>query len=144
MSPSNTQILFFQYLKTQLPPHLSMVDEIADLLKISNDSAYRRIRGEKPIELEEIRILCSHYKISIDHLLNMQTDAFIFNGILNTGTDSVFNDWLTNTLHQFKVINSFGKKHLYYLMKDIPPFVHFQVPELATFKFFFLDEIYSS
>lgn len=137
MNPSNIQVLFFQHLKMQLPPHLSMVDEVASLLEISNDSAYRRIRGDKPIELEEIRKLCSHYKISMDHMLNLRSDAFIFNGALNDGTDGVFDDWLLNSLNQFKLINSFNKKHLYYLMKDIPPFVHFNVPELATFKFFF-------
>lgn len=42
MSPSNIQVLFFQHLKMQLPPHLSMADEVANLLEISNDSAYRK------------------------------------------------------------------------------------------------------
>jgi hypothetical protein len=137
MTSSNTQVLFFQHLKMQMLPHLSMVDEVAQLLEISNDSAYRRIRGDKPIELEEIRKLCSHYRISMDHVLNLTSDAFIFNGSLNDGSDSVFEDWLRNSLNQFKIINSFDKKHLFYLMKDIPPFVHFNVPELATFKCFF-------
>lgn len=38
---------FFDHIKERLPTHLSLVDEVAELLSISNDSAYRRIRGEK-------------------------------------------------------------------------------------------------
>ena len=49
MNPASTQYLFFQQLKSQLPPHKALVDEVASLLGISNDSAYRRIRGDKPI-----------------------------------------------------------------------------------------------
>ncbi|MEJ7767119.1 MAG: helix-turn-helix domain-containing protein [Chitinophagaceae bacterium] len=137
MTLSNAQVVFFQQLKTLMPPHLSMVDEVAELLNISTDSAYRRIRGEKPIDLEEIQTLCSHFKISMDQLLHLQNDAFIFTGKLNNSSDTVFEDWLENVHNQFKVVNSFEKKHIYYLMKDIPPFVYFQIPELAAFKFFF-------
>lgn len=137
MTLSNSQVLFFQHLKTQLPVHLSMVDEVAELLKISIDSAYRRIRGEKPIDLEEIQKLCSHFKVSMDQLMNLRSDAFIFAGILNSNSETRFEDWLNHVLQQFQWLNSFEKKHIYFLIKDIPPFLHFQIPELATFKFYF-------
>lgn len=137
MNQANVQVLFFQHLKTQLPPHLSMVDEIAELLEISNDSAYRRIRGEKPIDLEETYKLCNHFKLSIDQLLHLQSDAIIFRGRVNTTSETVFEDYLKSLLLNFQMINSFEKKHIYVLMKDIPPFVHFQIPELAVFKFYF-------
>jgi BetR domain len=138
MNPANIQVLFFQHLKTQLPPHIAIVDEIAELLEISNDSAYRRIRGEKPIDLEEAQKLCIHFKISMDQLLHLQSDAFIFTGnFKSSNEDTAFEEWLQIVQHNFQVINSFEKKHMYYLMKDIPPFVHFLIPELAAFKCFF-------
>ena len=46
MESNELQKQFFTQLKGRLPQHLSMVDEIAELLNISNDSSYRRIRGE--------------------------------------------------------------------------------------------------
>lgn len=137
MTLPNAQVLFFQHLKTLLPPHLSMVDEVADLLSISNDSAYRRIRGEKPIDLEEIRKLCSRFKISLDQLLNLKSDAFIFTGNLNVNSERRFEEWLDNVLQQFQWLNSLEKKHVYFLIKDIPPFLTVQIPELAAFKFYF-------
>ncbi|MEO5684556.1 MAG: helix-turn-helix domain-containing protein [Chitinophagaceae bacterium] len=138
MNPSNVQVQFFRHLKTQLPAHISMVDEVAELLSISTDSAYRRIRGEKPMDLEETHKLCSHFKISVDQILHLETDAFIFKGKLNPGgAEYAIEDWLQDVQHQFELINSFEKKHIYYLMKDIPPFVHFQLPELTAFRCFF-------
>jgi transcriptional regulator with XRE-family HTH domain len=137
MNSSNTQVLFFQHLKSQLSPHIAMVDEIAELLGISNDSAYRRIRGEKPIDLEETYKLCSHFKISMDQLLHLKSDAFIFSGKLNSQASNNFEKYLEDVQQQLQLINSFEHKHIYYLIKDIPPFTHFQIPELALFKFFF-------
>ena len=80
MDVNQTQQLFFNHIKSKLPLHLSFVDEVAELLNISNDSAYRRIRGEKPIGLDEVQILCNKYKVSLDHLLHIQSDTVIFSG----------------------------------------------------------------
>ena len=137
MGSADVQQRFFQHIKDNLPAHLSLVDEVATLLNISNDSAYRRIRAEKPISFDELQVLCSHYKISLDQFLHLQSDAIIFNGRVNTNSETIFEDYLKNVQQQFKMMNGYASKHLYVLMKDIPPFVHFQIPELAKFKFYF-------
>src|SRR5450755_606756 len=82
MTQPDVQQVFFQHIKSNLAAHLSLVDEIADLLSISNDSAYRRIRGEKPLSFDEIKILCAHYKISLDQLFHLSNDSFLFSGPL--------------------------------------------------------------
>jgi transcriptional regulator with XRE-family HTH domain len=137
MEASNVQVSFFNHIKTMLPAHLSLVDEVADLLSISNDSAYRRIRGEKPISLEEMQKLATHFKISLDQFLHLQSDSFIFTGKLANATDHVFERWMENLLKQVIFINSFEHKHMYYLLKDIPPMQQFLSPELTCFKSFF-------
>ena len=137
MGAPTKQVLFFQHLKAQLPLHKSMVEEVAEVLGISTDSAYRRIRGEKAIDLEEICKLCSQFHISIDQLLHLPGEAMIFTGKLYSYAPDNFGKWLQDLQQQLELINSFGKKHIYVLIKDIPPFYHFQVPELAAFKFFF-------
>lgn len=137
MENNAVQQLFFQQIKASLPPHLSLVDEVAEILNISNDSAYRRIRGEKGISFDEIQKLSVHYKISLDQFLHLQSDAIIFTGRVNQQSETVFEDYLESVYKNLCLINSFEKRHLYFLMKDIPPFVHFQVPELSAFKFYF-------
>jgi hypothetical protein len=137
MEPAGVQQLFFQHVKAKLPGHLSLVDEVAEFLNISNDSAYRRIRGEKPISFEELQKLCTHYEISLDSFLHLQSDSFIFKGKLKSDSENSFEDWLENVLAQLQFFNSYQRKHVYFLMKDIPPYVHFLIPELARFKYFF-------
>jgi hypothetical protein len=55
MAETDLQKELFVLIKHTLPSHISLVDEIADLLDISYDSVYRRIRGEKPISLNELK-----------------------------------------------------------------------------------------
>jgi len=137
MEASTTQVLFFQHIKTLLPSHVSMVDAIADLLEISNDSAYRRIRGEKGVSLEEMQKLASHYKISIDQFLHIETDSFIFSGKLADSSNHTFVEWMESVLKQGMFMNSFQNKHMYYLAKDLPVMQQFVIPELLVFKSFF-------
>jgi plasmid maintenance system antidote protein VapI len=137
MVSSDIQIKFFQHLKTLLPPYKSLVDEIADLLEISNDSSYRRIRGEKFITLEEIQKISQHFRVSLDQLLNLQTNAIIFHGQLNNYDNSSLEKWLLDMLAQLEMVASHKEKHIYFLVKDMPPFYHLYHPELASFKFFF-------
>jgi hypothetical protein len=137
MEPTSIQVAFFQHLKSQLPPHLSLVDEIADLLSISNDSAYRRIRAEKPISFEELQKICVHYHVSLDQFLHLQSDTFIFSGKLAKSSDSFYKEWINKLLQDLTFMNTFEQKHFYYLTKDIPFITFFQFPELMSFKAFF-------
>src|SRR6185369_5183870 len=115
MDQPSVQQLFFQHIKNNLPPHLSLVDEIAEILNISVDSAYRRIRAEKPITFEEIQKLSTHYKISLDQFLHLQTDSLIFTGKIVTDPENYFGPYLTNLLQNFIFLNSFEQRHLYFL-----------------------------
>ncbi|MEO6219835.1 MAG: hypothetical protein ABIO81_05365 [Ginsengibacter sp.] len=57
MTDSDLQKELFISIKRALPSNISLVDAIGDLLKLSYDSVYRRIRGEKPVTLNELKIL---------------------------------------------------------------------------------------
>lgn len=137
MEAPSTQVVFFQHIKSQLPTHISLVDAVADLLDISIDSAYRRIRGEKPVSFEEMQKLAGHFKISIDQFLHIETDSFLFNGTLTSSDEPSFENWLQNVLRQVNFMNSFADRHMYYLAKDLPVMQQFVLPELLTFKAFF-------
>ena len=61
MPDYQSQEFLFQRIRELLPVHASLVDTVASILHVSNDSAYRRIRGETPLVLDEAREL-SLYK----------------------------------------------------------------------------------
>src|SRR5688572_6568650 len=128
MEPTDIQVLFFQHLKTSLPAHMSMVDNVADLLQISTDSAYRRIRGEKPISFDELKRLCTHYKVSLDQFVHIQSDAVIFNGKMASASSFNFEQYLCSILQNVEYMNSFPQREMLYQNKDIPIFYHFIFP----------------
>lgn len=137
MSEANLQKELFQYIKSSLPPNISMVDEIAELLGLSYDSVYRRIRGEKPVALDELKILCEHFHLSLDQVLQLQSDKILFTD--NEANEPVtdFKQYLQGLLLQLKHFNSFKQRQLMYLSKDVPVFYFFYFKELAAFKSFF-------
>src|SRR6185437_4823954 len=109
MNTSITQQTFFNHIKSKLPSHFSFVEEIAEMLNISNDSAYRRIRGEKPISMEEAHVLCSKYQVSIDQLFNLQSNAVIFSVDKIDHLSYGFNNYLefvANNLRLFKMLTN--------------------------------------
>lgn len=81
MSITGSQDILFQRIKEILPQHDSLVDTISEILHISSDSAYRRIRGETPLVLDEARILCQHFNLSLDQLLETKKRSDSFQGL---------------------------------------------------------------
>src|SRR5471030_1620099 len=112
MEAIGAQQVFFNHIKELMPSNISLVDEIAEVLNISNDSAYRRIRGEKPIALEEIKKLCIKFKISLDQLLHLNTESVIFTGKVADPQNFNFELYLQDFLRQHEIINSFEQKEL--------------------------------
>src|SRR5664279_5523248 len=119
MDQPDVQQIFFQHIKSNLASHLSLVDEVADLLKISNDSAYRRIRGEKPLSIEEMKKLCEHYQLSLDQLFHLNNESFLFTGPLVNKDNFGIEMYLEHLLKQLNYFNSFERRELFYLSKDL-------------------------
>lgn len=130
------QKVFFEHIKNKLPANLSLVDSVADILNISNDSAYRRIRGEKPISFEEILILANHFKISVDKVLELKSDMGTFSGKYIHEESFNFEMYMATMQKEFEYMNSFKENEIIYLSKDIPVFHFFAFPEIAAFKYF--------
>jgi hypothetical protein len=136
-SQANIQPLFLEHVRTKLPDHVNFPDELAEVLKISRDSAYRRIRGETILSLEEVRVICTHYKISLDSVLATTSDAITFNHRAINSTTFTLHDWLVSIQKNLEMIIQFPQRELIYCAKDIPMFHYFHFPELAAFKLYF-------
>jgi len=137
MDVSKLQQELFQVIKSSVPSHLSVTEEIAKVLDVSADSVYRRMRGEKTISLDEVYKLCSHYKISMDQLMNLQAGAFMFRGHFLNSKTFRFHDYLKNAVRDLGYMQTFKNKEFFYLCKDVPIFHHFHFREIAAFKYFF-------
>jgi len=132
-----TQELIFNQIKQNLPPNISMVDEIADLLEISNDSAYRRIRGEKALSIDELQVLSRHFGLSLDMLFNLKSGNIVFSNVYVGPDGLTIKEWLNAILNNMIQIHAAKEKEIIYSAKDPPLFHYFQIPEVAAFKTFF-------
>lgn len=133
----NLQVLFLREIKDRLPPGASFVDEVADLLSVSTDSAYRRIRGETALTFEEAKKLSNKFAISIDALF-ADTEgnvSFKFEAIDPGSYD--FISWLNSVNGFVKQLKPYSKKEMIYMTGDLTVFQILQVPEIASFKLFF-------
>ena len=137
MPTAELQLQLFNVIKAKLPAHISLVDEVAAVLEISTDSAYRRIRGEKPLLLEEVARLCTKYGLSLDSLLHLQTDGFLFRGNFFQPEEFRFENYLTSYAQNLKTISNFQNRKLFFLCKDIQPQHYFHFREIAAFKHYF-------
>jgi hypothetical protein len=134
---TSTQVALFKTIKDRLPSNLSFVHEVSELLEISYDSAYRRIRGEKELSMDELRKICHHYRISIDSFFNLSRDCILFRSVSIGGNGTTFADWLQRIHSDMKLIHSAHDKEIIYFAKDIPVFHWFEFPKLFAFKVFF-------
>mgnify|MGYP000878461394 CR=1 FL=1 len=63
---------FIAFLKAKTSNTTSFVEEIASILDIGYDAAYRRVNLKTSLSLEESVILARHYKISLNNLLKCE------------------------------------------------------------------------
>ena len=137
MENNQLQLEFFNYLKSTVPAHLSLADELCDLLNISADSAYRRLRGEKSLTFSELKTICEKFHVSLDQVLNLQNDTIAFRAVdLNTNENS-FAEHLTRIKMGIKSFHQYKEKKMMYLCKDAPIWYFYLFPELGAFKTFF-------
>lgn len=137
LQESNIQSIFLEQVRKRLPENISFADELGELLHISRDSAYRRIRGETVLSLEEARALYHKFGISIDELFAGTSDMVTFHRRVVSHTDYTLEQWQNSILKNLEYLSGFAEKQLIFSAKDIPVFHYFRMRELSAFKHFF-------
>jgi hypothetical protein len=140
MTERNLQKELFNYIKDGLPPHISLVDTLAELLDISYDSVYRRIRGEKPITLNELKLLCEKFNLSLDQVLQLKSNKILFTDPEQDANPKYFKQYMQGLMQLLNSFKPFTKREMLYLSKDVPIFHFFYYKELTAFKAFFWDK----
>jgi hypothetical protein len=131
------QETFIKYLKSKSKDNTSFVEEIASVLDIGYDAAYRRINLKTSLSLEESVILARHYKISLNKLFEVGKQNSIvieLSPIINN--EQGLEDWLTTSFHNLFPLTKLKKAEIIYAAKDIPVFHSLKDTFLTRFKMF--------
>lgn len=115
----------------------ALVEELAQLLNVSTDSAYRRLRCEKFLTLDELEKISVHFNVSFDkHLALSDSNSVVFKVALDQ-ENTTLDAFLEGICADLEKIVAHPEHKLIYSAKEVPIFHFMQVPELAAFKMFY-------
>jgi hypothetical protein len=128
---------FIQYLKSKAGNNSSFVDEIANVLDIGYDAAYRRINSKTSITLEEAVKLAKHYKISLNNLFEVGNQ----NSIVTELSPPIHNKeglelWLKQSYNSVFPLTKLKSASIIYSAKDIPLFHTLKDSYLSRYKIY--------
>ncbi|MCB0396273.1 MAG: hypothetical protein KDD36_06450 [Flavobacteriales bacterium] len=122
--------------KSSLPSGASLVTEISDLLDVSSDSAYRRIRGEKEFSICELEKVCRHFGVSFDGLMGLSSENVVFRNVALESQNFNIHQYLQGIVNDLQMTVNYENARITYMSKDVPIIQLFQIPEVAAFKTF--------
>ncbi len=132
---TNVQTVFLNEIRKKLPDTASLADELAETLNVSRDSAYRRIRGETDLSLDEVKKLYDQFGVSFDAIISPNSNMVLID---HQAIDFNFalKEWLQSLIQNLELAKSSKELDLIFAAKDIPVFHYFKFPELTAFKLF--------
>ena len=128
---------FIQYLKEKSQNTTSFADEIADVLDIGYDAAYRRINNKTSLTLEEGVKLARHYNISLNKLFEVGSQ----NSILTELSPPINNKeglemWLKQSYNNVFPLTKLKGASIVYSAKDVPIFHTLKDSYLSRYKIY--------
>ncbi|MES2837111.1 MAG: hypothetical protein V4667_06295 [Bacteroidota bacterium] len=134
------QLQFVNQLKQVVPNSVVLADELADLLEVSTDSAYRRLRCETAISIDEVILICNKFGVSLSSITteNSSTVAFHYN-LISSNKNGLYT-YLNNILHDLEQLSKFDNNQIVFAAEDIPLFHYFAYPELTALKLFYWNK----
>lgn len=134
--PDIQQTLFDQ-LKSRAISNIPIVEAISDLLNISTDAVYRRVRGEKRLDIDELTKICTHFNISFDALTGAKQQSLHFGYVpLDLNNAVVYKQYMRQLLHSFTNLSKANQKEVFFTAIDIPMFHFLPYTQLSLFKVF--------
>lgn len=137
LNQSNVQLRFLELLKNKIPSHLSLADEICKSIDVSLAGAYRRIKGEKELTINEVYKLAVDYGVSLELLTPQISNDLVWFSFRTLDNKSfTFEQYLQSQIDHLEVISASKSREMIYSAKDLPVFHYYHFDELASFKIF--------
>jgi hypothetical protein len=133
----HAQDQFISKLRQMLPSGIGLAEELADILQISTDSAYRRIRGETGLSIDELFRITKKYAISVDDVFSNRSETVTFNYIKLTDSAKNFEEYLGWIVTHVHLLSKFSDRKIYYIAEELPLFYSFHSPIFTEFKLFY-------
>lgn len=117
-----------------------LVQELMDLLEISQDTVYRRLRGASEFTINELYKISRKFDLSIDAIFNSNIPStnFRFNQLY--GKDDNFMPYIANLTKQMEQLSK-SKGTLTFVSSELPISQSFQNQGLREFKIYYWQKV---
>lgn len=134
----NFNEIIISKIRNGLTPNVKLSEYLAKLLNISVPSAYRRIKGEIPFNLDEVSVLASEFKFSVDEIIgrsNMEQILFTLQSNSQHNGQETFYKMLSYYRDHVIAMNKSGKEESISTMNKM--LVVFAIGYEHLFKFYY-------
>jgi hypothetical protein len=136
----------FEIARQKLPPKQKLSDIVSELLDVSTDSAYRRIRGETELTTGELQKITKHFDIRIDysqghHPYEIPFQYLSFDIVKDFGS---YYNYIVQFVKSTETMAKFRDNEMYFTAEDIPIFHLMPFPELIFFKLYAWNQTLSN
>jgi transcriptional regulator with XRE-family HTH domain len=130
------QIKFFQAIGQSLPDYQNLAQSVAEVLAISTNEAYKKVRGISNLSLPQLIKLSDAFGVPFAYQpKELASVSFNYLHIDREAPNMLA--YLQDLLQNLKAITQQADKHIIIATDDIPIFHFFKYPELTCFKLFF-------
>lgn len=115
----------------------SFAQDLATLLNINLDAAYRRMRSQTLLTIEEVKLVCRFFNISFDAVMDYENKMvpFQFNAMYKDKFQIL--EYLTTICKALEEMTAFNGGLMTMTAMDVPYFRQFGYKSLSRFKMFF-------
>ncbi|MDD7915253.1 hypothetical protein [Polaribacter ponticola] len=124
----------FNFIRKKVPESLSFTDEIAQVLEINYDAAYRRISGKTAVSLQEVLKLMEAFDFSITDVFSDKKDFIRVTKKEGVNSVDKLGEYFSLASTELREISKFQSSEIIYSAKDIP--VYYSYKSYRKFKMF--------
>ncbi|MBK6699758.1 MAG: hypothetical protein IPG55_07615 [Saprospiraceae bacterium] len=106
----------------------------SELLHISEDALYKKIRGESHLSIQEILAIRQVVPFSLDDLFIENENNIVFNCSELFTPRTTYKEYLRNILSNLQFASKLEDLEVFYTSNEISLFQYFNYPNLAAFK----------
>lgn len=133
----------FEKLKPLIPKKFTLAEYLGNLLFLSNDSIYRRLRGDTQLNMQELKTICEHFGITADNLIGLRNNNQITCDVGRVESSSGgFIDFLAGINRDLEFLQQSGNARVIHSVKDIPFFHSLVFPRLFAFKYYIWMQVF--
>jgi hypothetical protein len=134
---NKTDLVFIELLQKKIPDNISMIDEVASILGINYDAAYRRLNAKVPFSLKESVTLSKKFDISLNKLFEVgEQQSYLVRETKPINTVNDFTNYLKNLSEEFKSLIGKEDASILFSARELPMFYFFHQPILTKIKIF--------